>query len=81
MTVINEVGGPWIPTCSFENFDQFDRPWVPASRDERTVMSLVCHVTSLSHVFKIWSVTVTSLSQFFRDRRVTVTSLSRFSWH
>ena len=47
-------------------------------RDERTVMSLVCHVTSLSHVFKIWSVTVTSLSRFFRDRRVTVTTLSRF---
>ena len=48
------------------------------SRDERTVMSLVCHVTSLSHIFKIWSVTVTSLSRFFRDRRVTVTTLSRF---
>ena len=42
-------------------------------------MSLVCHVTSLSRVFKISSVTVTSLSRFFCDRPVTVTSLSRFS--
>ena len=42
-------------------------------------MSLVCHVTSLSHVSKFSSVTVTSLSRFFRDKSVTVTSLSRFS--
>ena len=41
-------------------------------------MSLVCHVTSLSHVFQFWSVTVTSLSRFFRDRGVTITSLSQF---
>ena len=42
-------------------------------------MSLVCHVTSLSHVFKFLSVTVTSSSRFFRDKGVTVTGLSRFS--
>ena len=46
--------------------------------DGRTVMSLVCHVTSLSHVFQFWSVTVTSLSRFFRDKDVTITSLSQF---
>ena len=39
-------------------------------------MSLVCHVTSLSHVSKFSSVTVTSLSRIFRDRGVTLTSLS-----
>ena len=48
------------------------------TRDGRTVMSLVCHVTSLSHVFQFWSVTVTSLSRFFRDKDVTITSLSQF---
>ena len=41
-------------------------------------MSLVCHITSLSHVSKFSSVTVTSLSRFFRDKVVTVTSVSRF---
>ena len=51
---------------------------IPAIRDDGTVMSLVCHVTSLSHVSKFSSVTVTSLSRFFRDKGVTVTSFSHF---
>jgi len=75
---------PWTtqprPTTPYrrEIIDLLIENFIPGSRDERTVMSLVCHVTSLSHVFKISSVTVTSLSRFFRDKSVTVTTLSQF---
>ena len=42
------------------------------------------HVTSLSHVFKFWSVTVANLPRVCRDRGVTVTGLfgcdKRLKW-
>ena len=53
---------PSIPASCYPRIDMKDQ--MLKIRDGRTVMSLFCHVTSLSHVFKFWSVTVTSLSHF-----------------
>ena len=63
---------PIIPASCYPRIDMKDDDQMLKIRDGRTVMSLFCHVTSLSHVFKFWSVTVTSLSRFI----VTSVSLS-----
>jgi len=67
---------PSIPASCYPRIDMKDQ--MLKIRDGRTVMSLFCHVTSLSHVFKFWSFyrDKVSLSLICHDFFVTRMSLS-----